>query len=871
MYQKEVKTVVDDLDSSVNGLSSKEAQSRQQKYGFNLLEAKENVNPLKIFLSQFSSPLIGMLLFALAVSLFLKGFVDAIIIGLILAMNSILGFVQEYKAEKALEALKKLSSLKAKVLRDNRIQKMESKDLVPGDIIFLETGNKIPADARMIHRSNFEVMESNLTGESLPASKITDKLPENTLLADRKNMVYSTTIVTMGQAVALVTATGMETEVGKIARLITEEKEELTPLQLKLKILERYLIFMVIIIAIIVFISGISAGREWSAMFLVAIALAVAAIPEGLLAVITIALSLGVKRMIKKNVLVRKLPAVETLGSVDVICVDKTGTLTYNQMTVEKAWANEQVYDLSGSGYDAEGEIRQDRRKINPDELNLLLKIGSLCNDAKLEGAKGKREVMGDPTEGALLVSAMKNKLDSGKMLTKEPRIDEIPFTSERKMMSTLHQSEHNIISYSKGATDVILKSCNRINVNGNISILTKEKKKEIMKQNEDFAKKSLRVLGFAYKENTTKQEAEKDMIFVGMQAMADPPRKEVKESVKRCHDAGIRVIMITGDHPETAVAVAKEIGIKGKVITGAELNSINLKKEINHIGVFARVNPADKLKIIKALKSSNHVVAMTGDGVNDAPALKKADIGVAMGISGTDVAKEASDMILMDDNFTSIVNAIEEGRGIFDNIRKFINYLLSSNLGEVVLIFLASLFGLPLPLSAIQILWINLVTDGLPATALSADSYSPEIMKKRPRDKKENIISKKQATEIVVIGLLIALIGLGLFSTYRIFDPSKAQTMVFTSLVVFELIRIQIIRSSYRLSFFSNKYLLWALGASFLLQLITIYTPFNRWFKTVPLNLFDVVVIAASGLLLLVIYRLVNHFLLRKKISPES
>ncbi|MBU1876022.1 MAG: calcium-translocating P-type ATPase, SERCA-type [Nanoarchaeota archaeon] len=863
------------LKTSEKGLTSHEAEQRLHRYGFNELKAEEGIHPFKIFLQQFSSPLVWILIAALGISFFLDEKIDAIVISIIIIINAVLGFVQEYRAERAIEALKRMASLKAKVLRNGKEVKIDSKLLVPGDIIILESGDKVPADARLFEIHSLQTQEGPLTGESLPVTKELKILAEKTPLADRKNMVYSSTIISVGRGKAIVTNTGMNTEVGKIATLIQEADNKLTPLQKKLRDLGKYLTIAVVVVAAIIFLTGILTGKEASVMLLAAIALAVAAIPEGLPAVITISLALGVQRMIKKNALVRKLPSVETLGSVNVICTDKTGTLTHNEMTVTKIFANDVIYDITGSGYTSQGTFIIDKKLANPEPLHQLLKIGALCNDAKLEGKDNKREVIGDPTEAALIVSAEKASFTK-KELDKITRIDEIPFTSERKMMTTLHKIDNKTVSFTKGAPDIIINFCNRALIDGKVYRLDRHKKKEILQHNESFAGDALRVLGFAYNDNFSKKEdAEKEMIFVGLQAMIDPPREEVKDAIKKCQNAGIRVIMITGDQINTAKAIAEELGISGKAVSGQELEKINLEKEISDIGIFARVNPEHKLRIIKALKKKGKIVAMTGDGVNDAPALKKADIGVSMGITGTDVAKEASDMILTDDNFTSIVNAIEEGRGIFDNIRKFVNYLLSSNLGEIMVIFLASVltpllfpqYGAILPLTVIQILWINLVTDGLPATALSLDPHENRIMERKPIPSRENILSKELAFDIISSGCYIGIITLILFWLYLQSGLVKAQTIVFTTLVVFEIVRLHLVRSHYKIGIFSNRWLIAAVLISLSMQLITIYTPLSSIFGTIKLGLIDWGVIILGAILLFVLNK-ITHFLKNKLIK---
>lgn len=857
-FDQEIDQIYKDLNSSKIGLKKSQVARKFSKYGYNELKSGKKVSAFKIFIEQFNSPLVWILIFALFVSIYLHEALDAVVIGLIIIVNAGLGFIQEYRAEKSIEALKKMSSLKAKVIRNDKEIKIDSKYLVPGDIIILETGDKVPADSRLVEVHSLKTQEGPLTGESQPITKTSEILKKNTPLADQKNMVFSGTVVSEGRAKAIVTTIGMQTEIGKIAKLIEEAHDTSTPLQKKLRELGKFLTLAVVIVAVIVFIAGLFGGQEASAMFLTAIALAVAAIPEGLPAVITVSLALGVQKMIKKNVLVRKLPSVETLGSVNVICTDKTGTLTHNQMTVTKIWANEMFYDIEGSGYSAKGSFIVDKKLANPLDLHLLLQCGMLCNDAQLSKEKnnGQRDLIGDPTEAACVVSAEKAGFKT-KQLNKEfKRVDEIPFTSDRKMMTTIHQNDNdknlkknkNKISFTKGAPDILINKCNRILIEGKVYRLNRQRKKAILKINESYAKQALRVLGFAYNDEFSKTEdSEKNMIFLGLQAMIDPPREEVKDSIKKCVEAGIRVIMITGDQITTAQAIAKQLGIKGNALTGSDIDKAkSLKKVLKETSIFARVRPEHKMEIVKVLQKEGYVVAMTGDGVNDAPALKKADIGVSMGLSGTDVAKEASDMILTDDNFTSIVNAVEEGRGIFDNIRKFVNYLLSSNLGEIVVILLASLFGMPLPLTAIQILWINLITDGLPATALSVDPHEKDIMKRHPRNAKESVLSKELIWDIMLVGVLMGIGTLILFWLYLDSGIDKAQTIAFNALVLFEVARLQMIRSRYNLGIFSNKWLIIAVVASLLLQLAVVYTPLSAIFGVVPLELTDWIIISA-------------------------
>jgi Ca2+-transporting ATPase len=801
-----------------------------------------------------------ILIAAFGISIFLGEQIDAAVIGVILVLIAISGFIMEYRAEKAIEALKKMASLKAIVIRDNKEHSIDAINLVPGDVVVLETGEKVPADARIIEAVNLQTQEAALTGESTPVKKEDVVLKEKTSMADQINMVFSGTIVTAGRAKAVITQTGMKTEIGKIAEMIAEAKPEPTHLQKNLDRLGKWIGWAVIVIAIIVFIAGMLKGElKLLEMFIFAVALAVAAIPEGLPAVVTICLALGVQRMVKRNALIRKLPSVETLGSTTVICTDKTGTLTCNQMTVKKIYVNSKEIEVTGSGYATEGIFKVGKKIMNPNSFSRLLQIGSLCNDAKFSG----KELIGDPTEGALIVSAEKAGIKKNYLEHNYPRMGELGFSSERKRMSTFHKINGKKTVLCKGAPDVILELCDRILVNGEIKRLGRLEKKKILEFNEKFSNEALRVLGFAYKESSTLNE--KDMVFVGLQGMIDPPRPDVKDAIAKCKKAGIKIVMITGDYIGTAKAIGKEIGLEGKAITGQELDEIkNLSAKVEGIGIYARVDPRHKVKILDALKKKGHVVAMTGDGVNDAPALKEADIGVSMGITGTDVAKEASDMILTDDNFSSIVNAVEEGRGIYDNIKKFVNYLLSANVGEVLVIFLSIVMGMGAPLIAIQILWINLVTDGLPALALGVDPASPRIMERKPRNPKQHILTKNTTLNILVVGILMSIACLVLFKKYYLVDLIKAQTVVFTTLVVLEIARVYMIRSQYNIGVFSNKFLILAILSSMLLHLIVLYTPLNVFFKTVPLGITEWIYIIGATVGVFIVGML-STFVIRK------
>lgn len=878
-YKKTIMETFAGLETGQRGLSNSDAAGRISRYGYNITQVKDGVHPLRILLGQLNSPLIWILIFAAFVSFFVGEPVDAIVIGIVLVINTIIGFAQEYKAEKSIEALKRLDSQKAIVIRDGIEREIDAAYIVPGDIIMVRTGDKVPADARLIEAINLQVQESMLTGESVPVKKNLSVYNKDLEIGDRKNMLYSGTIITDGRAKAVVTETGMKTEKGKIAHMIQETEADPTPLQKQLKYLGKWIAILTLVICAVVFAAGIIRGGPLvnvSAMamkfFMISVSLAVAAIPEGLPAVVTIALAIGVKKMVKKKVLIRKLHSVETLGCTTVICTDKTGTLTLNEMTVEKVFVDDEVIDVSGSGYEPKGSF-----SMNTRTLPMLLKIGALNNDAELVEKEGEYEIIGDPTEGALIVSAAKAGLDKEMLETKNKRVDEIQFSAERKMMTTIHEFNNKMYAYSKGAPDVLLERCRYIEVKGSIREMTEHDRIKALKISNHFAGQALRVLGFAYKEikhDKRRENYEKGLVFVGLQAMMDPVRDEAKDSIEKCKRAGIKVVMITGDFEATASAIARQLGITGRIVTGKEIDRINLKNEVMEIGVYARVNPEHKLKIIEAFKERGQIVAMTGDGINDAPALKKSDIGIAMGIKGTDVAKEASDMILLDDNFTSIVNAVEEGRTIYDNIRKFVDYLLSSNIGEVLVIFLAVMFGLPLPLIAVQILWINLVTDGLPALALGVDPASPNIMDRKPRKPKSRILDLRKGSYIFFIGLVITIGTLGLFEHY---DPSAnmmyAQTIAFSALMFFQMFNVFNCRSEYK-SFFgkgmlSNKWLIGAIMMSVLLQLAVIYTPLSVYFRTVPIALVDwawIVIVSSSVLWAGELVKLLKRMLVRER-----
>ena len=860
-HELEIQDIFSLLGTNEKGLSELEAGRRLKEQGPNEIKEKKKRSRLLLFLDQFKSFLIIILIFAAAFSMLIGETIDSAFIILIVVLNAIFGFVQEFKAEKAIEALKKLTTPEVVVVRDGKEQKTSSKDIVPGDVILLEQGTKVPADMRLIQIFDLKIDESAITGESVPVEKELKPVSSSNL-AERKNIAYMGTMVTYGRGLGVVIDTGMNTEMGNIAHMIQSAKEEQTPLQKNLGVFGKNLGMIILGICGVIILMGLFRGFEIIDTIITGIALAVAAIPEGLPAVVTITLALGIQRMSKQNAIVRKMPSVETLGSTTVICSDKTGTLTRNEMVIRKLWYCGREVEVSGRGYEPEGGFTYNKKRIDPEknrELQLLLKSSFLCNNSTISRIRGEWKTTGDPTEISLKVAALKAGIDDS-LDEKLERIKEIPFTSERKMMTSVNTlSQRKLMVSTKGAPELLLKRCNRIIYNGKVMLLTKKRKKEILAKNHEFTQNALRVLGIAYKEISTSTRAgyEKDLIFIGLAGMIDSPRLGVKEDIALCKGAGIKVVMITGDHKNTAIAIGRELGIiegitESKVLTGEELDDLTdkqMERMIEEVNIYARVNPEHKVRIVDAFKAKGHVIAMTGDGVNDAPALKKADIGISMGVTGTDVSKEASDMILKNDNFSTIVTAVKEGRTIFDNINKFVQYLLSSNFGEVLIIFIAMIISFQdpvtgsyiLPLTAIQLLWINLLTDGLPALALGVDPPEPKIMKRPPRNPKEKILSRKTISEIVIIGMVMAIGTLFLFWINLPSGGSKAITIAFTSIIIFELIRTQSIRMRYNLSFFSNNKLTIARMISFSLQLMVIYLPFFQViFNTVPLGLYD-------------------------------
>ena len=829
------------------GLSTREAEKRVKTYGLNELKHNKKKSPVLIFLAQFNDFLVWVLIGATIISGFIGDKADAITILIIVIVNAILGFVQEFRTEKSLEALQELAAPTCKVIRDGNIKVVSSKELTIGDLVVLEAGDRIPADGTFIDAANMVVDESLLTGESVGISKDTTK---------GKNSGFMGTIVLKGRGLIIIDAIGMKTEMGKIANLLDNIEEDKSPLRERLDSLGKILVVMCIVVCLIVTILGIIRGNDITEMFLLGVSLAVAAIPEGLAAIVTVALALGVGRMLKRNALVRKLPAVETLGCTSVICSDKTGTLTQNKMTVKEILVNGRIYEL-------------DKEKIY--DCEKLKEAFIYCNDANYnyEIKDIEKAVMGDPTETALVKAFYKDSKELQKFVEKSKRVYEISFDSTRKMMTVIMNENGKETCYMKGAPERVLERCNAVLENGKIKPLTAQKKKQIYSYIESMSNRALRCIAAAYKEEhiVKSESVESNLVFLGVAGSMDPPRVEVKDAVLKCKMAGIQPIMITGDHKNTALAIAKSINIcnsDDQAITGDELEKMSdeeLVKRVNKIRVFARVSPNHKLRIVRAFKKNNNIVAMTGDGVNDAPAIKEADIGVAMGISGTDVTKEAAAMVLIDDNFATIVAAVEEGRVIYDNIRKFIRYLLSCNLGEVLTMFLASLFYLPNPLTPIQILFVNLATDGLPAIALGVDPPDKDIMRQSPREKNEGIFARGLWEKIIVRGSLIGVCTLLSFMSGRYYgmDLATCRTITMCTLVMSQLLHVFECRSErhsiFEINIFSNIYLLGAVLVSMTMICCILYIPFlSGIFNTVALNLGQwLLVIFFSGIIFLI------------------
>lgn len=831
-FTKSQEQVLNELNvDQKKGLSTEEVKKRLEKYGYNKLKSKAKKSLLELFIAQLKDILIYVLIGAAIVNIIahgLEGITDAIIILLVVFINAIVGVVQESKAEKALEALQQMTTPKSLVRRDGEIIEVSSEELVPGDILIIEAGRFIPADVRLLETVNLQIEESALTGESVPSEKNADFITSDGKIGvgDKENMAFMSTMATYGRGEAVIVGTAMETEIGKIAKILDEDNENLTPLQIKLDELGKSLGYMALVICFIIFVIGLIQGRPVLEMFMTAISLAVAAIPEGLVAIVAIVLSIGVTRMSKIHAIVRKLPAVETLGAVNIICSDKTGTLTQNKMTVVKTYTlnNLKEVPVNGKNFVADKDEKE------------LIKSFVLCSDASIDSGQD----VGDPTEVALIVLGDKYNLTKRALNEEYPRVDEKPFDSDRKLMSTLNEENGKYRVHTKGAIDNLLLKSNTILVDGNIVELTEDIKNTILKEVENMSNSALRVLGVAFKDVENKisaDEMEENLTVIGIVGMIDPPRTEVKDSIIEAKKAGITPVMITGDHKNTAVAIAKELGIATDIsqsLTGAEIDELSdeqFAKDINKYKVFARVSPEHKVKIVRAFKEQGNIVSMTGDGVNDAPSLKIADIGVAMGITGTDVSKGASDMILTDDNFTTIVHAIEEGRNIYNNIKKTIMFLLSCNLGEVICVFLATLFNWSLPLVATQLLWVNLVTDTLPAIALGVDPGDKDVMNRKPRDPKESFFAGGAGMRATVGGILIGsltLIAFYLGWKHHGLDGEEAvtygRTMAFIVLTFSQLFYSLTMRNTkktiFEVGFFGNKFLIVSIIVGILLQI---------------------------------------------------
>jgi len=845
-HSRGVEDVMRLLNTKASGLSDDEAKERLEIFGFNELVGVGKISPLRIFLNQFKSILILILIAATAISIIMGEEVDAIVIFAIVLISSTLGFFQEYRSEKALEALKKMLTPTATVIRNSQEKVVPLREIVPGDIIVLKEGDKVPADARLAEAISLYVNEASLTGESMPVLKESIMLSSDVPVPDRRNMVFSGTEVVRGKGRAVVVATGMNTEFGRIARHVTETEKEETPLEKRSREIGKWLGVIALVVVVMLTIVGILRGMEILEIFMFSVALAVAAVPEALPAVVTGSLAIGIYRMAKRNALVRKMPAVETLGSVTVICSDKTGTITKGEMTVRQIYVDGRLIEVTGVGYEPKGELRlteiYDNDILNGERFKLLMVCSILCNDANLVSDGGKWYIKGDPTEGAFLVVAAKAGFNPEDVRKAHPRVYEVPFSSERKLMTTIHtRLEQENIFCMKGAPEKVLEKCTYIYEPDGIKILTDEKKKEILNVNEKMAENALRVLGVAYKITSGKFEGldektiESDMVFLGLVGMMDPPREEAIESVKVCKQVGIKTVMITGDHKLTAVAVAKETGIFKEgdmVLTGEELDRMSdeeLDRIVEKVTVYARVSPEHKLRIVNALKKKGHIVAMTGDGVNDAPALKRADIGVAMGITGTEVAKESSDMVLADDDFATIVKAIELGRWIYDNIKKYLAYLLQANLTEILFLASCVVAGLPLPLLPVQILYVNLATDGLPAIALGTSPPDPDIMKRPPRNPKESIFTREVKLFILPAVIVDVLLILWVFLVSMPLD--LARTRVFIVFISIELTLAFTCRSlQYSIiNVHPHKFLFLAVLWEILLLLILISFPITR------------------------------------------
>ncbi len=877
------------LKTSERGLTTAEVEKRLQTYGANELEEEKKIIKLALLVRQLKSPLVGVLAAAALISFFVGKLIDMAVIIVVIALNTAIGFFQEYKAESALQALKTMAAPEAEVIRDCTEtggcieMRVKTREIVPGDIIELDAGDKVPADARIFEAMNLEIDESMLTGESTPVRKTVIALKKDLPVADRTNMAFSGAIVTRGRGKAVVVTTGMKTEIGKIAKLIKETEKAATPIQKQTADLSRKLGLFALLASGLILVISLLRGFEFFEAFLFVLAAAVSAIPEGLPIVITITLAIGVHRMAKRNAIIRKLQAVDTLGSATVICTDKTGTLTTNQMTTQKIFTNNKMVKVTGVGYAPEGHFELDNKAVDAakdESLSFLLQIATLCNDARLRSHKldgeSRWEIHGDPTEGALVVAAAKANFQKDELEKKYPRVDEIPFDSKERYMATFHTiSKEKLDVYIKGAPEIILEMCSEILEDGKTKLLTRQKKEEILEASTQMASEALRVLAMAYEPIETNelekvkidiQRRHPKLVFVGLAGMIDPPRPEAKAAVQLCKKAGIKVIMATGDHKLTAEAIAKEIGIietNSKVLTGADLDGLSddeLDAVINETSVFARLSPTHKYQIVESLRRKGHIVAMTGDGVNDAPSLKAAEIGVAMGITGTDVTKETADMVLTDDNFASIVNAVEEGRVVFENIRKVVKFLISTNTGEIITILAALILlpGVPLIFTPVQILWVNLVTDGLLDKFLAMEPKEKGVMNQPPRKPKERIINRDIMLNIIYVGVFMAVGTLWLFiNEWNRGDIQRAQTFAFATIAMFQVFNALNCRSStisvFKLGLTTNKYLLAGLASSVsLLVLSVLLPPLQGALGTTALSAWDwlIILIVSSSVL---------------------
>lgn len=917
-YTYRPNQVVEELNSNEeHGLSTTDAAGRLADYGTNELAGQEGRSPWRILLEQLSGVMILILFVAALISIFLGDYYDAVAILLIIVLNAALGFRQDYKAERSMAALKKLSVPIVKVKRGGRILEIPSADLVPGDIVLLETGNLVPADGRVLQSVNLRVEEAALTGESVAIEKESELVYESKrAIGDRRNMVYMGTIVTYGRGEIIITETGMQTELGHIARMLQSVEEEATPLQQRLDQVGKVLAVVAIAIVTVIFVLGILRGENLEEMFLTAVSLAVAAVPEAMPAVATIALALGAQRMLARKALIRKLPAVETLGSVSVICSDKTGTLTKNQMSVTVLDIAKHRLDLVQKEEGAWEIVSVDGEISAPGALptiDILLIGGTLCNDAiiQVESDNGKSyQTVGDPTEAALVLAAAHMGILKYELESAFPRIGEVPFDSSRKRMTTLHRTPRSaddlppslqpiwerrlqddpapFLACTKGALDGLLNISSQVLVEGNLEELDDSWRERVMTAHDRMAQNGMRILGVGVRvwdtvpEEITKESLESDLILVGLVGMIDPPRPEVKSAVESCHAAGIRTVMITGDHPLTARHIAEQLEISsdGRYLIGNDLDQMapeELKEAALNVNVFARVSPEHKIRLVTILQEQGLIAAMTGDGVNDAPALKKSDIGVAMGITGTDVSKEASDMVLQDDNFATIVSAVEEGRVIYDNIRKFIRYLLSCNSAEIAVMLIGPLLGMPLPLLPLQILWMNLVTDGLPALALGMEAAEPDVMQRPPNPSSATIFDRLMVRGILWMGVLMAIISLGIGYFYWSSGSEVWQTMTFTTLTLAQMAAALAARSDhaslFQIGVFSNVQMVRAIATTFVLQLVVIYLPFFQGvLKTESLSVRDLIIAITASLVVLVAAEVVKWFERRnqKKHQPE-